>query len=44
MKILIIGFHRSGTTLLRRIFQVHPQIRKIMKVFYYLDVLQKNKL
>jgi len=35
MKILIIGFHRSGTTLLRRIFQVHPQIRKIYKTTSY---------
>ena len=29
MKILIIGFQRSGTTLMRRILEIHPQVRKI---------------
>ncbi len=27
MQILIVGFQRSGTTLLRRILSVHPQVR-----------------
>jgi hypothetical protein len=29
MNILIIGFQRSGTTLLRRLIQLHPQVKRI---------------
>ena len=29
MNILIVGFQRSGTTLLRRLLQLHPQIRRM---------------
>ena len=29
MKILIVGFQRSGTTLLRRILHSHPEVRRI---------------
>lgn len=36
MNILVIGFQRSGTTLLRRLLQLHPQIRKIYHEIFLL--------
>jgi len=30
MQILIIGFQRSGTTLMRRLFGVHPEVKKMV--------------
>lgn len=40
MKILLVGFQRSGTTLLRRILQAHPEIHR---VFHEAFILIKNK-
>lgn len=40
MKILLVGFQRSGTTLLRRILQVHPEIHR---VFHEAFILTKTK-
>ena len=36
MKILIIGFQRSGTTLLRRLITMHPDVRSIMHEHFLL--------
>jgi hypothetical protein len=36
MKILIIGFQRSGTTLMRRIMQGHPDIKRIFHESFFL--------
>lgn len=45
MKILIIGFHRSGTTLLRRMVQCHPRVRKIWhEVFFLAHVNSSDEL
>ena len=37
MNILIIGFQRSGTTLLRRLLQLHPQVRRLYHEFFFFD-------
>jgi len=29
MQVLVTGFQRSGTTLLRRLLQLHPEIKKV---------------
>lgn len=42
MKILIIGFQRSGTTLLRRLVTMHPDVRSIMHE-YFLLAKHKNE-
>jgi hypothetical protein len=45
MKILVIGFQRSGTTLLRRIIEAHPEVKKIFhEVFLMKKFAQKEKL
>jgi len=36
MNILIIGFQRSGTTLLRRLLQLHPQVRRVFHESFFL--------
>jgi len=43
MKILIIGFQRSGTTLMRRIIQGHPEIRKIFHESFLLRKYQTKE-
>ena len=43
MEILVIGFQRSGTTLLRRMIQVHPQVRKIFHENFLLSKFRKDK-
>ncbi len=45
MKILIIGFQRSGTTLMRRIVQGHPDIKRIFHESFFLKkYLTKQEL
>ena len=43
MEILVIGFQRSGTTLLRRMIQIHPQVRKIFHENFLLSKFRKDK-
>ncbi len=43
MKILIIGFQRSGTTLLRRIMAMHPEVRKILHENFLLTRCRTKK-
>ena len=38
MKILLVGFQRSGTTLLRRILQVHPEIHRVFHEPFLLNI------
>jgi hypothetical protein len=40
LKILITGFQRSGTTLMRRLVQAHPEVRR---VFHEQFLLKRNK-
>jgi len=45
MQILIVGFQRSGTTLLRRILQTHPDIRQMFHEQFLLRACNnKNEL
>ena len=45
MKILIIGFQRSGTTLLRRIISAHPEVKKMFhEIFLMKKFAQKRSL
>lgn len=37
MKILIIGFQRSGTTLLRRLVHLHPEVRRMFHEAFLLN-------
>ena len=39
MKILIVGFQRSGTTLLRRLFHLHPEVQRM---FHEVFLLKTN--
>jgi len=43
MKILVIGFQRSGTTLLRRLIQIHPEVKRISHEKFYLIKYGTNK-
>jgi hypothetical protein len=43
MKILIIGFQRSGTTLTRRLFHMHPQVRRIFHEFFLINKCKTKK-
>jgi len=43
MKILVIGFQRSGTTLLRRMIQAHPDVRKIFHETFFVSKLKTKK-
>lgn len=42
MKILIIGFQRSGTTLMRRIIHGHPDVRRIFHESFLLKKYQNK--
>jgi len=44
MNILITGMQRSGTTLLRRIFTIHPQVRHIFHESFFLSKFKTSKL
>ncbi len=43
MNILIIGFQRSGTTLLRRLLQLHPQVRRIEHESFFLNKIHDKQ-
>jgi len=43
MNILITGFQRSGTTLLRRILTIHPEVRKIFHESFLLSRYQDKE-
>ena len=43
MQILIFGFQRSGTTLLRRIVNLHPNIKRVFHEQLVLNKLRGNK-
>ena len=43
MNILITGIQRSGTTLLRRIFTVHPQVKRIFHESFFLTKFKTAK-
>lgn len=44
MKILVVGYPRSGTTLLRRIFQRHPNVSTMLHERYILDGRSREDL
>jgi len=43
MNILITGMQRSGTTLLRRIFQVHPEVRHMFHESFFLTKFNSSR-
>lgn len=43
MNILITGMQRSGTTLLRRIFSIHPQVKKVFHESFFLAKFKTSK-
>jgi Sulfotransferase domain len=43
MKILLIGFQRSGTTLSRRLIELHPDIRRMFHEVFLLKRYQSKK-
>jgi len=43
MKILIVGFQRSGTTLIRRLFAMHPEIKLLAHENFFLAKYGNNK-
>ena len=43
MNILIIGFQRSGTTLLRRLLQLHPHVRRIYHESFFLSKIKDKQ-
>ena len=45
MKILVIGFNRSGTTLLRRLITMHPEVNKILhEEFILITYKERNAI
>ena len=43
MNILIVGFQRSGTTLLRRLLQLHPQVRRVFHEAFLLKMCRDKQ-
>jgi hypothetical protein len=43
MNILVVGFQRSGTTLLRRLLQLHPQVRRIYHENFLLKICKDKQ-